>query len=101
MHQAHNPTRTQMLYFSLGLPLGPTYWFGIGFMQILSQMLSTHARFYLLNYLGYFCTAIPLLLLILFMFRTKAHENRRLLILGFVISTLFQPLLFLAWNGGL
>ena len=101
MHQAHNPTRTQMLYFSLGLPLGPTYWFGIGFMQILSQMLAEHARFVFLSYLGYFCTAIPLLLLLIFMFRTKEHANRQILILGFVISTLFQPLLFLAWNGGL
>ena len=96
-----DPSRTQMLYFSLGLPLGPTYWFGVGFMQILSQMLSTHAKFVPLSYLGYFCTAIPLLLLLIFMFSTKEHKNRQLLITGFILSTLFQPLLFLAWNGGL
>jgi hypothetical protein len=57
-----NPYQKQMLYFSLGLPLGPTYWFGIGFMQMLSQMLTAQSRFNLLSYLGYFCTAIPLLL---------------------------------------
>ena len=94
-----NMNGNELLWFCLGLPLGPVYWFGIGFMQSIAALTATGVPFTFLNYLGYLCVAVPLLILIAMM--NRAAKLRRLLLGGFIFSTLVQPLLFLLWNGGL
>ncbi len=86
-----------LLMFTLALPLGAVYWFGLSFMQILAQLVVYHIHLVPLDYLGYATTAFPIIILDILMIREKEPSRRRLLLEGFIIASILQPIIFATW----
>lgn len=86
------------MLFGMALPLGAVYWFGLTFMQILGTMAFENVVLVPINYMGYFCIAIPVLALFFLIIRQKRIENKFILLNGFAIAAFAQPFLFAIYH---
>lgn len=82
-----------LMFFSLGLPTGPIYWFGITNMQMVTSEKLTLASGFL-SFIPYLSFLLPIIFLAGFGLYIKNKEHRRLFLEGFAISTIIQPFFF-------
>lgn len=87
---------SKLLYFSLGLPLGALYWFGISSLQLIASELSNNIHLHgLISYLPFLEVILPISALL---FALGIFERKWLnyYFAGFLIGSLVQPFVFVA-----
>ena len=88
---------TSIFYFSLGLPLGAEWWFGIGILQTISNEVLRHSPFNFVTSLGYYEISISLIILMAFLIYTRNSPHCSQILLGFLSGAILQPYFFMIY----
>ena len=87
---------SKLFYFSLGLPLGALYWFGISSLQLIASELSNNIHLHgIISYLPFLEVIIPTIALL---FAIGIFERKYIYcyFAGFLMGSLVQPFIFVA-----
>ncbi len=87
----------KLLYFTLGLPLGAEWWFGLGLIQSLVSAITRHVQLTFITSLGFYEIVLPLLLLLSFLLFTRHSKNMNYVLKGFLVGALVQPYFFMMY----